>query len=88
MNENQIMIFGGFLDTDLTNQCFTIDTSTFEIKRMNEQSVMRKSKKFIKFKDYILKDGKFVYVVDDENEIHQFDIDRQQWYVVETNRES
>ena len=82
------MIFGGFLDTDLTNQCFTIDTSTFEIKRMNEQSVMRKSKKFIKFKDYILKNGKFVYVVDDENEIHQFDIDRQQWYVVETNRES
>jgi hypothetical protein len=27
--------------------------------------------------DYILKDGKWVYVVDDENEIHQFDIDRQ-----------
>lgn len=82
------MIFGGFLDTDLTNQCFTIDTATFEIRRMPEQSVMRKSKKFIKFKDYILKDGKFVYVVDDENEIHQFDLDRQQWYVVETNKEN
>lgn len=71
------MIFGGFLDTDLTNQCFTIDTQTFEIRRMNESCLMRKSKKFIKFKDYILKDGKFIYVVDDENEIHQFDTDRQ-----------
>ena len=70
------MIFGGFLDTDLTSQCFTIDTSTFEIRKMAEHSSMRKSKKFIKFKDYILKDGKFVYVVDDENEIHQFDTDR------------
>ena len=88
VNDSQIMIFGGFLDTDLTNQCFTIDTATFEIRRMHEQSVMRKSKKFIKFKDYILKDGKFVYVVDDENEIHQFDLDRQQWYVVETNKEN
>jgi hypothetical protein len=81
------MIFGGFLDTDLTNQCFTIDTGSFEIRRMAEQSNMRKSKKFIKFKDYILKDGKFVYVVDDENEIHQFDVDRQQWYIIETNKE-
>jgi hypothetical protein len=70
MNEGQIMIFGGFLDTDLTNQCFTIDTNTFEIKKMTESANMRKNKKFIKFKDYILKDGKFVYVVDDENEIH------------------
>lgn len=81
------MIFGGFLDTDLTNQCFTIDTNTFEIRRMSEHSVMRKAKKFIKFKDYILKGGKYVYVVDDENEIHQFDTDTQQWYIVETNRE-
>lgn len=89
MGENQIMIFGGFLDTDLTNQCFTIDTTTFEIRRMAESCNMRKSKKFIKFKDYILKDaGKFVYVVDDENEIHQFDSERQQWYIVETNREN
>lgn len=82
------MIFGGFLDTDLTAQCFLIDTQTREIKRMAEQSSMRKSKKFIKFKDYILKDGQKVYVVDDENEIHQFDIERQQWYIVETNREA
>ena len=76
------------MDTDLTNQCFTIDTTNFEIRRMSEHCVMRKSKKFIKFKDYILKDGKFVYVVDDENEIHQFDTDRQQWFIVETNREN
>jgi hypothetical protein len=54
---------------------------------MADQSSMRKAKKFIKFKDYILKDGKWVYVVDDENEIHQFDTDRQQWFIVETNRE-
>lgn len=64
------MIFGGFLDTDLTSQCFVIDTNSKEIKRMAEGSSMRKSKKFIKFKDYILKDGRNVYVVDDENEIH------------------
>ena len=31
---------------------------------------MRKSKKFIKFKDYTLREGKFMYVIDDENEIH------------------
>ncbi len=54
---------------------------------MSDHSSMRKSKKFIKFKDYILKDGKNVFVVDDENEIHQFDTDRQQWSIVETNRE-
>ena len=81
------MIFGWFLDTDLTSQCFIIDTNTREIKRMADQSSMRKAKKFIKFKDYILKDGKWVYVVDDENEIHQFDTERQQWFIVETNRE-
>ncbi len=82
------MIFGGFLDTDLTSQCFLIDTQSREIRRLPDTSSMRKSKKFIKFKDYILKDGKYVYVVDDENEIHQFDTDRQQWYIVETNREA
>jgi hypothetical protein len=81
------MIFGGFLDTDLTSQCFIIDTNSKEIKRMSDACSMRKSKKFIKFKDYILKDGKSVYVVDDENEIHQFDTDRQQWHIIETNRE-
>ena len=54
---------------------------------MSDLSSMRKPKKFIKFKDYILKDSKWVYVVDDENEIHQFDTDRQQWFIVETNRE-
>ena len=81
------MIFGGFLDTDLTSQCFIIDTSSREIRRMSDHSSMRKPKKFIKFKDYILKDGKWVYVVDDENEIHQFDTERQQWFIVETNRE-
>ena len=81
------MIFGGFLDTDLTSQCFIIDANSKEIRRMAEACSMRKSKKFIKFKDYILKDGRNVYVVDDENEIHQFDTDRQQWHIIETNRE-
>lgn len=28
-SDNQIMIFGGFMDTDLTNLCFKIDVSTF-----------------------------------------------------------
>ena len=88
LGDSQIMIFGGFLDTDLTSQCFTIDTNSFEIRRMGDQSSMRKSKKFIKLKDYILKDGKSVYVVDDENEIHQFDTDRLQWHIIETNREN
>lgn len=65
----EIMLFGGFLDTDLTNQCFKIDTSTFEISRMDCN--MRKAKKFIKFKDFTLREGKrYVYVIDDENEIH------------------
>lgn len=87
ISESQIMIFGGFLDTDLTAQCFVIDTGSKEIKKMSEGAQMRKAKKFIKFKDYILKDGRSVYVVDDENEIHQFDIDRQQWHIIETSRE-
>ena len=54
---------------------------------MSDSCSMRKSKKFIKFKDYILKGGRNVYVVDDENEIHHFDTDRQQWHIIETNRE-
>jgi hypothetical protein len=62
------MIFGGFLDTELTNLCFMIDVNTFEITRMD--SFMRKNKKFIKFKDFTLKKDNFLYSVDDENEIH------------------
>ena len=62
------MIFGGFLDTELTNMCFLIDVNTFEIQRMN--SVMKKNKKFIKFKDFTLRKDPFLYIVDDENDIH------------------
>jgi hypothetical protein len=29
------MLFGGFLDIDLTNMCFLIDTSTFEMTKMD-----------------------------------------------------
>ncbi len=52
LSDHEIMLFGGFMDTDLTNQCFKIDTNTFEINRM--ECVMRKSKKFIKFKDFTI----------------------------------
>ena len=63
------MLFGGFLDTDLTNQCFSIDTGSLEITKLD--CVMRKNKKFIKFKDYtLLENNRHVYVIDDENEIH------------------
>ena len=41
------------MDTDLTNMCFKVDTNTFEITKMD--CVMRKSKKFIKFKDFTIK---------------------------------
>jgi len=83
--EDKIMIFGGFLDTDLTNMCFLIDTNTFDISRLD--CMMSKSKKFIKFKDFNLTLGNKVYVVDDENEIHAFDTTNGQWSIVDTLRE-
>ncbi|CDW85029.1 kelch motif family protein [Stylonychia lemnae] len=125
LTDSTIMLFGGFMDTDLTNMCFKVDTNTFEITKMD--CVMKKSKKFIKFKDYTIKINPqqyqgfnqgagsnitnrrqvagnlvlggeqnlindqsqgFVYIVDDENEIHQYDITRNQWFIVETNREN
>lgn len=103
LSDHEIMVFGGFMDTDLTSQCFKIDTRTFEIAKMDCQ--MRKSKKFIKFKDFAVvtnasgqhldvskqplapRSG-FVYIVDDESEIHQFDIGKNQWAIVETAREN
>jgi hypothetical protein len=80
------MIFGGFQDTDLTNMCFLIDTNTFAITRMD--CFMRKNKKFIKFKDFTFRKDNYIYVVDDENEIHQYDITKNQWLIVETSREN
>ena len=81
------MLFGGFLDTDLTNACFMVDTDTFEITKM--ECAMRKAKKFIKFKDFTLRESnRFVYVIDDENEIHQYDVNKDQWFITETNREN
>ena len=59
------------MDTDLTNMCFLLDTRSFELARMDCH--MRRSKKFIKFKDFNIRLGNFVYVIDDENEIHQYD---------------
>jgi hypothetical protein len=47
------MLFGGFMDADLTNMCFTINTNTFEIAKMD--CAMKKNKKFIKFKDFTLR---------------------------------
>jgi hypothetical protein len=64
------MVFGGFLDTDLTNMCFKIDTNTFEISRMD--CFMRKHKKFIKFKDFSRMIDNYMYVIDDNDEIHQY----------------
>lgn len=81
------MLFGGFLDTDLTNLCFMIDTNTFEISKMAD-TVMKKNKKFIKFKDYTLRKDDTIFVVDDENEIHSYDIPRNEWQIVETSREN
>ena len=187
------MIFGGFLDTDLTNQCYIIDHNTQKISKMNKpiktsidveggvgnQSqvsvesfmnrnpsdrhqhsdssasenngnrqagedseaqaevsdnsvVMKKNKKFIKFKDFIIKlpnsiglagcknlpssneaipfvdppcamdrtlemfqhpnqklkeKGYSIYVVDDEHEIHKFDIDTYEWSIISTTKD-
>ena len=97
ISEDKIMIFGGFLDTDLTNQCYIIDHNTQSIEKMRTKNkpdqprpasdslpqrpqrednilgeiandsqnaqpgdselfvTMKKSKKFIKFKDFIIK---------------------------------
>lgn len=199
------MIFGGFLDTDLTNQCYIIDHNTQSISKMkrkqsepnsnglriqgskainnnaasgrndglnDEQSfgrsnnasvavsasssiqqrdqavLMKKNKKFIKFKDFIIKlpnstgiisnknellnyvdisphmkedhanklspedqtlaaellnplqsskhlhpnqqykdKGYSIYVVDDEHEIHKFDIDTYEWSIITTTKD-
>jgi len=72
LNNNSIMIFGGFMDTDLTNMCFLLDTRTFELSKMD--CMMKRSKKFIKFKDSNIRLNNTMYVVDDENEIHSYDI--------------
>jgi hypothetical protein len=78
------MLFGGFLDIDLTNMCFMINTDTFEMKKMD--CLMTKNKKFIKFKDFTLVKDNQLYAVDDENEIHCYDIANNIWSIVETNR--
>ncbi len=82
------------MDADLTNMCFTINCNTFEIAKMD--CVMKKNKKFIKFKDFTLRTGGgqgqdrdgFIYIVDDENEIHQYDVGKNSWAIVETSREN
>ena len=85
-SDNQIMLFGGFLDIDLTNMCFLIDTQTFEMSKMD--CVMKKNKKFIKFKDFTLRDkNNHIYAVDDENEIHSYDVNKNVWSIVETSRD-
>jgi len=35
--DDQIMIFGGFLDTDLTNQCYIIDHNSQTINKMKKK---------------------------------------------------
>lgn len=76
------MLFGGFLDTDLTNMCFSVDTSTFEISRMD--CFMRKNKKFIKYKDFVRRVDNEIFIIDDDNEIHQYSIEKNEWKIVET----
>jgi len=67
--------------------CFLIDTQTFEITKM--ETLMKKSKKFIKFKDFTLRQGdKYIYAVDDDNEIHQLNMQQNQWSLIETSREN
>eukprot|EP00349_Pseudokeronopsis_sp_Brazil_P002039 CAMPEP_0202962542 /NCGR_PEP_ID=MMETSP1396-20130829/6647_1 /ASSEMBLY_ACC=CAM_ASM_000872 /TAXON_ID= /ORGANISM="Pseudokeronopsis sp., Strain Brazil" /LENGTH=54 /DNA_ID=CAMNT_0049683211 /DNA_START=1592 /DNA_END=1756 /DNA_ORIENTATION=- len=52
-------------------------------------TLMKKSKKFIKFKDFTLRQGdKYVYAVDDDNEIHQLNMQQTQWTIIETSREN
>jgi hypothetical protein len=36
ISDDQIMIFGGFLDTDLTNQCYIIDHNRQSIQKMKK----------------------------------------------------
>jgi hypothetical protein len=86
IDDQKIMIFGGFLDTDLTNMCFVIDVQTFEISRMD--CYLSKNKKFIKFKDFIVQVGQqYVYAIDDEGEIHQYSNKLNEWQIVETKDE-
>ena len=47
---------------------------------------MKKNKKFIKFKDFTMRRDNFIYAVDDENEIHEYDVAKNVWNIVITNR--
>ena len=39
ISDDQIMIFGGFLDTDLTNQCYIIDHNRQTIQKMKKPAL-------------------------------------------------
>lgn len=43
---------------------------------------MKKNKKFIKFKDCITKVNEHLYAIDDDNEIHVYDIINNDWNIV------